>query len=493
VAPWLLLPDRDAWVNDGVSILYQHRSLSTIGGMCFACAKMGPVGYMSTKAWSYLFFFLKSRTVRPLEKMNKLEKVVLGVTISLFGAAGGGIWLMTLRRSLLDGGCVFLCPIWIVCLVLGADVGLSTLYLIMFVAPLRATIKANRALRSNSITGAASNAASRQQQQQHRPLVVTVQAVQVAPVGAEAQAAASPAEGGNASAGATSAPAASLQPREQHDRGQALESVMRKNFSSYIIAVGSSTVSLSLIAAAHVSLEEHLLRSMWLIGLVDLTITFASILHLMNQEPASSSSASTAAVGTAAVAAGTEAAGVANATANKASQSSAEKVLVARSSAAAASVKAGAGVPAQQDTVTGQSDVRAGTMSQSAFTTGVLRSPPQTDLNVVSPPSGSFFTQLQPQPPAEPLELPAPVALVPPTAFLKPAASGTEADAAAALFSADLSSPSGSDHSAAHTVPSHTAAVPAPLSPASARYHVTPVQPVEQDEGQHPLAVPACE
>jgi hypothetical protein len=408
-----------------------------------------------------------------------------------------------LRRSLLDGGCVFLSPIWIVCLVLGADVGLSTLYLIMFVAPLRTTIKANRALRSNSITSntiTAATAPSGQQQQQHRPLVVTVQAVQVAPVGAEATAGL--AEGGNASAGATSAPAASLQPREQHDRGQALETVMRKNFSSYAIAVGSSTVSLSLIAAAHVSLEEHLLRSMWLIGLVDLTITFASILHLMNQEPASSSSASTAAVGAAAVATGAEAAGAGNVTTNKASQSSAENALVA--GAAVVGTKDGAAVPAQQDTVTGQHDVRGGT-SKSAATTGALRSPHQTEVHVASPPSGSFFAPQQPlQPLAEPLELPARVALVPPTASLKllelpSKATDKEADAAAALFSTGLSSPSGSAHSATQPLLSDTAGAtagaPAPLSPPSARYHVTvaPVQPLEQDEGQHPLAVPACE
>jgi hypothetical protein len=61
--------------------------------------------YILTKAFSYTFFFLKSRTVRPLERLSPLHKLVLLATLSMFGMAFIVLWLANGARSELDGTC----------------------------------------------------------------------------------------------------------------------------------------------------------------------------------------------------------------------------------------------------------------------------------------------------------------------------------------------------------------------------------------------------
>lgn len=133
------------------------------GQFCMTLAKLGPPGYVVTKAWSYVFFFLKARTVRPTEKMSWIHKGVLFITLQMFTFAAVGLWLIVGDASRLDATCSFHVPPWMVILMGGADIALSSMYCVLFIAPLRETIEANRAMRSGAarITSAAGPAGGR--------------------------------------------------------------------------------------------------------------------------------------------------------------------------------------------------------------------------------------------------------------------------------------------------------------------------------------------
>ena len=228
------------------------------GQLCMTLAKLGPPGYVVTKAWSYVFFFLKSRTAVPKEKMQLVHKGVLFLTLQMFTFAMVGVWLIVGDASRLDGTCSFHVPPWMVILMGGADAALSSMYCVLFIAPLAETIKANRAMRNH--------------------------AARVAP--------ASTIEAGSGGGGQSLATA--------NARGSALEMVMRRNLHSCVLTILSTAAAMSFIVTAHLIDDPTMRKINWPLGTIDLFVTCLSIAHLMhNSGPAHAAAAggATAAVG----------------------------------------------------------------------------------------------------------------------------------------------------------------------------------------------------
>ncbi len=78
IAPFLQLEPQDESLADIPLIDPSYADLSIAGRVCLAFCKISPSGYVFSKAWSYLFFSLKARTVRPQECMTLLERISLG-------------------------------------------------------------------------------------------------------------------------------------------------------------------------------------------------------------------------------------------------------------------------------------------------------------------------------------------------------------------------------------------------------------------------------
>ena len=220
--------------------------------LCITTAKLGPPMYVATKACSYMFFFLKARTAVPKEKMGWMHKGLLFVTLQMFTFAACAAWLVTGDWVKLDATCNFWAPPWMLVLMGCADAMLSAVYCVMFIAPLRETIKANRAMRS----GAAR--------------VAPVVRIKVTPADAATVTAAATDAGSQALAAASA-------------RGSALETVMRRNLRSCVLSILSTTASMSFVMASHLIDDQHMRKLTWVVGTVDLGVTCLSIAHLMHK------------------------------------------------------------------------------------------------------------------------------------------------------------------------------------------------------------------
>ena len=197
--------------------------------------------------------------------MSWAHKGLLFVTLQLFGFGACGVWLIQGDANRLDATCGFHVPPWMVILMGAADIVLSSMYAVLFIAPLRETIKANRAMRS----GAAR--------------VAPVLRVKVTPADAAITAAASAA----ADAGSQALAAASA-------RGSALEKVMRRNLQSCVLSMLSTAAAMSVIVVSHLLDDASLRKVSLAIGTLDLAVTSMAIAHLMHKstKPDASSSAS---------------------------------------------------------------------------------------------------------------------------------------------------------------------------------------------------------
>lgn len=108
------------YVDDRVNVNpWSGSALSDLGGttsmtqLCAASVKFDSIMYAMSKFFSYLFFFLKQRTVRPMSKMMMLEKVVLGAT---FGVVAFAVIIGVViegERNGLDGTCQLFVPVYI--------------------------------------------------------------------------------------------------------------------------------------------------------------------------------------------------------------------------------------------------------------------------------------------------------------------------------------------------------------------------------------------
>lgn len=129
-----------------------HSDLTEAGRWCMIGAKLSPSSYLATKAFTYLFFLLKARTVLTSQKgMGALQRIILGFICAMLFSAALAVWLVGANRSQLDSTCIFVVPAWSVILMAFADAILSAVTLYLFLQPLRETIRANRELHQAQI------------------------------------------------------------------------------------------------------------------------------------------------------------------------------------------------------------------------------------------------------------------------------------------------------------------------------------------------------
>jgi len=147
-----------------------YAGLDSADRYCIFIGKYGPTNYVFVKLFSYLFFFVKQRTVRPMQtKMGLLEKLVLVQTTSMLGFAAVLLWILQGDYSPLDHTCVPFIPVWMIILMCIADASLSTLYLYLFISPLRDTIQRNRAYLNRTKSRSNNNNHNNNNQQQQLP------------------------------------------------------------------------------------------------------------------------------------------------------------------------------------------------------------------------------------------------------------------------------------------------------------------------------------
>ena len=312
---FLQLPPSDDGLRF-VSLLDPEYPFSTTGRACIAFSKLGPSSYVALKGFSYIFYFLKARTVWPLNRVTPLEKFALLTTLGVFGTAVVALWIVAGDRSAIDGQCQFDVPLWSVAVVLASDVVISVLYLYLFIAPLRATVAATRDLLTQGRPAAQTrsfvygrtwttlrNSHGKRQQQQEtaeqqlvdrpqqeqqlveQPPIVAVQVwhedeSELLPGGSTTAASTAP-----ASAGPDSDPSASPSSTcalTRMNMSSQLELVMRKNIWSCFICVAITAVALGEICAAQATRQGHLLKLMWPLLLLDMVTTAAALTHLMH-------------------------------------------------------------------------------------------------------------------------------------------------------------------------------------------------------------------
>ncbi len=119
--------------------------LDAASHVCITSGKYAPSTYVIIKLCCYLFYFIKQRTVRVMQpKLNWQEKQVLLTTASMLPLMGVAGWLVQGDASALDNSCTLWIPIYLLVFMFGADTGLSSAYLFLFLQPLRETMKQNR-------------------------------------------------------------------------------------------------------------------------------------------------------------------------------------------------------------------------------------------------------------------------------------------------------------------------------------------------------------
>lgn len=244
MAPFLVV-DEDVdlhmqwWVGEP-----RYSRFSTSGQLCYACAKIGTSFYLICKAWTYVFFWGKSRSVRPMESPSRFDQAILSSTLLMFLIALINMWNIRGVASVLDGTCLFRGDPWVSITVGIIDVALSATYLWMFVAPLREIIRVNQ-----NISGrGGGNGGTR---------------------------------GVAAATGGASAAATATASHDRVSSGRAMESLMRKHVISVSFSTFATVFALSWITLAHYLDSDLMAQVMWLIGGMDLAITLGPMVHLM--------------------------------------------------------------------------------------------------------------------------------------------------------------------------------------------------------------------
>lgn len=277
VISWLVVdPERDAGLRAASPFADPAElGFTPEGQLCMAAAKLGPSSYAVTKTFSYLFFFLKSRTVRPTERMGWVYKIVLFLTLQLFVFAASAVWLVNGDVNALDNVCAFHIPLWMILMMASADFVFEAIYLALFVHPLYETIRANRALRIRS--GAAANGEGG---------AVKAWAAPAAGL--------SPTNAAKVERGRVAPVDSAVADNAASARGSALERVLRRNMHSCAVSTASSLLSLGFVVVAHVTDNAHLRKACWLAGVWDVTVANLCIAHLMLRKETTVAAASTA-------------------------------------------------------------------------------------------------------------------------------------------------------------------------------------------------------
>lgn len=184
-------------------------TLTAAEKFCAGASKAGTGFYGLCKIFSYLFFFIKQRIVKPMSKPSRLEKFVFFLTCNIVVFITICMVLTQGDSNALDHTCQSFLPIYLLIIMALADASLSLLYLYLFIQPLRETIRQNQATkRGNSAAAAASGAGK----DAAAPLAVNL----------------------------------------------ALEDAMRKNTWACVVTVSASFTSMMFLLFSHVSNEPHM-------------------------------------------------------------------------------------------------------------------------------------------------------------------------------------------------------------------------------------------
>jgi hypothetical protein len=312
IAATLSFVEPEVMQDDPVHPVNKWPDLSSQGRMCILMAKFCPLNYILMKFYSYMFFFIKQRTVRQMEpKMGRLEKVVLQNTFSMFLLIGVAGWLVQGDRSDLDGTCVMWIPIYLLLFMASADCVLSSAYLYLFLQPLRATIALNAA-RSNK-TGAS--------------VAINVARVAPAPGGGDCGSggvevstaqptAPSDTSGGSGGIGAqrsvpsspSVAPVAAAVPTTASAAANAaslsLQRVMQRNFRAVTASIISSSGNMFFLTIAILTDQPHMRKLVSPLACFDCCVMLASLGWVLHGGKANAASSSSVASTTAAPGAG---------------------------------------------------------------------------------------------------------------------------------------------------------------------------------------------
>ena len=234
---WLYVDDR---VRLDPFTQTSEQQYSVASQFCEVACKAGTALYITSKLSSYLFLFLKQRTVRPMNEPVWQEKVIFLMTLGIIPFAVLDMLITQGEVNALDGTCQLYAPIWMLSVMAGADVTLSLGYLYLFISPLRETVRNNQHARSR----------------------------------AEAHALTATATSGGKS---TATPAVNT----------ALEDVMRKNTWACVITVCISFCSLSFMIIAHAVNDPYARKWVTPIGHADSLFTSLALVHIM-RKPGSS-------------------------------------------------------------------------------------------------------------------------------------------------------------------------------------------------------------
>jgi hypothetical protein len=233
--PWL-------YVDDGIRIeAFQQTSVqeySLESRWCTALTKTGTSLYGMTKLFSYLFFFIKQRTVRPMNPPSWQERIIFSMTLGIFVFSAFVLVIAEGDANSLDNTCQLYLPIWIQILMLVADVILSFGFLYLFIQPLRVTIRNNQQVRSTAET----------------------QPPATAKVASSDRISISVPSGNNS-----------------------LEEVMRKNTYACVITVVVSFCSLVFMITAHTTDDPYLRKWVTPIGQADALFTALALSHIMRK------------------------------------------------------------------------------------------------------------------------------------------------------------------------------------------------------------------
>lgn len=226
--------------------------------------------YVSTP--NIQFFFIKQRTVRPMSSPSRLEKFTLLLTLSVIPFAVFLAIVTQVEQNKLDGTGVVYIPIYTIVFMTLSDATISSLFLWLFIAPLRETIRNNKMALRKDLTMVANVMTNRTQTQQHQLQTNTSIKIQVTPPSTVAVA-------------ATSNPSitSAQTPDDRPQLNTALEAVMRKNTKACIFTVTWSFISMAFISWSHIANEPYSRKWVVPAGCVDVMWTGLAITYIMHK------------------------------------------------------------------------------------------------------------------------------------------------------------------------------------------------------------------
>jgi hypothetical protein len=243
--PWL-------YVDDGIRIdpfAQTSVQMYTLASQfCTTGMKLGTSSYVMSKLFSYMFFFIKQRTVRPMSHPIWQEKIIFLMTLGILAFSCLCAIVAEGDVNRLDQTCQLYMPIWILGTMAGADVTISFGYLYLFIQPLRETIRNNQRARKTVDSHAVISPTT-------ATMTITV--------------------------GERTTP--NEKPSDAPAVNNALEEVMRKNTYACILTVVVSVISMTFMIVSHTVNDAYSRKWAVPVGQLDILITSLAITHIMHK------------------------------------------------------------------------------------------------------------------------------------------------------------------------------------------------------------------